>query len=93
MSDATKKTGAIDRFAGLVGSAIAKKIAEGFNMEMVSDTDQKLRIAICESCSEFRADSRTCAICHCPMDYKTQLMYNPYKLGDKQLVECPQKKW
>lgn len=90
------KTGTLDRFAGLVGSAIAKKIADGFNMEMVSDSEQKMRIALCEACPDFRTDSRTCAICSCPMDYKTQLKFNPYKLitGDsKQLVSCPKNLW
>lgn len=77
------------------GSKIAQKLADGYEIERVSDEEQQRRIAVCEGC-EFFLKNRTCELCLCPMDYKTQLLYNPFNaaLGIAQKrVECPKKKW
>ena len=98
MSDNTTQqtTGYLDRLTGIALSKIAKKIAEGYNIELVKEQEQQMRIALCEVCTNFRPDSRSCGLCKCPMDYKTTLKYNPFIAalsGNRELVSCPVQKW
>lgn len=95
MSNQNNETPLHIRLTGWVGSKIAKKIAEGMQIELVSSVEQQLRIAICNECPNLYTDTRICGLCKCPMDYKTQLKYNPFNelTGEKVLVTCPDKKW
>lgn len=62
--------------------------------ELVSDEEQKKRIATCESneCGDWNGTLRTCKICNCLMDCKTWLKENPVAIKEK-IIQCPKKKW
>jgi len=80
---------------GFVAKKIAQKLADGYEIELVSEEQQAARIAICNTCPRLNKQ-RICNKCNCPMDYKTTLKYNPFMaaLGHpKELVLCPLKKW
>jgi hypothetical protein len=77
-------------------SLAAKWAARHFKMETVDETTQKIRISICQTCPKFHKIERRCLECCCPMDFKTTLLFDPYKSGlllKKTKIVCPMGKW
>ena len=76
-------------------SLTLKWIDDGFHLEKVGEETSKMRIAICEGCTEhFIAEERRCDVCCCPMDFKVTLKYDPIKgIMKKTLITCPLEKW
>lgn len=75
-----------------------KLIDDGFTkFEKVSDETARMRIAICEGCTEhFIIEERRCDLCCCPMDFKVTLKYDPIKgvqILKKTPITCPISKW
>lgn len=79
-----------------VASRSAQWLDKGFTLEKVSVIDQKIRYGICQACpsGDFRTSNNSCAVCKCPMEFKTSLKYDPFKsLMKKKLITCPKGHW
>jgi len=63
----------------------------GLKLEYVAEVDKKIRVSICEGCPQFNHALRNCGICHCFMDFKASLKYDPVEglaKGTKVLTKC-----
>jgi len=72
-------------------------MAEGIDLTLVPKAEQKKRIATCEACTDnFNSLTRQCSVCHCFMDVKTRLKFDPIESGleqEKKITTCPDGKW
>lgn len=60
-----------------VQSSIIEELANFTETPKVSVEIFEKRIAICESCNNFNANTRRCELCFCTMDIKASLEINP----------------
>ena len=75
----------------MAAAAIADKTLVN---KRVNDEEKKRRLAICEACKFFDAESRRCKVCKCFMDVKTsaEINLNPMK-GRYEVTHCPKGLW
>jgi hypothetical protein len=75
----------------LAAAAIADKALVN---KRVTDEEKKRRLAICEACKFFDAESRRCKVCKCFMDVKAsaEINLNPMK-GRYEVTHCPKGFW
>lgn len=55
----------------------------------------EFRINTCNRCDRFESEDKTCGVCGCFMDVKTELFsnINPITLGRIEITHCPLGKW